>query len=101
MKARLTISFLCIFILWSSMVGSGNYASFSNSHEIKASSEIVFNALAPSEKYEAEKLTYFPSIILVNLAINRAYVLQDLLQISHSFTHRFSKFYLLFCVLRN
>jgi hypothetical protein len=100
MKAKLTTLFLCIFILWSSLLGSARHSSSSNFHEFKAASEMLFKALAPEEKYEAEKLTFFSNILLANFACTQAYVLQAV-RITQSFTHRFGKFYLLFCVLRN
>jgi hypothetical protein len=100
MKAKVITLFLCVFILWSSLLGSAHHSGSSDSLEFNAVSVVLFKAFIPQEKYEAEKLTYFSNIILVNVAINQAYVLQEL-RTTHSFAHRFGKFYLLFCVLRN
>src|SRR3989337_3858841 len=100
MKGKITILFLCIFILWSSLLAFVHHSSSSGSHELNAASKMLFKAFSAQEKYEAEKLIYFSNVILVNVAIAQAYVLHELAT-THSFTHRFGKFYLLFCVLRN
>lgn len=101
MKVRLTVSFLSIFFLWSTLLDSNYAASLSKTREIKIASNTFCITLSLDENYFPKKLSNLTHVVLPRFTIADFHIWYEGCHKIVASIVRSEKFFLLFRVLRN
>jgi len=101
MKVKITILLLSILFSSGSLNAYCHQRYSSGEHQIKATTESINAAIAPSFAFEERELAHFPFAILVNFADARAYAWQKSVIYFSPSIRKSVKTYIVFRTLRN
>jgi hypothetical protein len=101
MKIRLTALLLMVLFLWGTVQVSAQPKSSGKSHELKIVTPSFIKSVSSENSLGEDEFTHYPVAVLLNFKTTFILRAAQRPVLTPSFTHKPSRFFILFRVLRN